>query len=218
MIYYTNVSNININNIPSFIPQNNKEKINSYQFDKDKKLSLGAQLLLFYGLKQEKIINPIFKKGKYEKPYCSNYNIHFNISHSGIYSACVINKTPVGIDIEKIDKTIDLNIAKNFFNKKEYESIKESSDPKDTFFKLWVLKESYMKQTGLGFNLPLDKFSIILDDPIKVQDPNNKEAKYLKMKYWKIEDYYLAVCSNEVPINPIEIKSLQLGYDLLLIK
>ena len=82
----------------------------------------------------------------------------------------------VGVDVEITDPEIDLNIARNYFYNSEYENIMKSDNPSEEFFKYWVLKESYMKYTGLGFNLSLDSFEIILDDEIKLK--NNDELKF----------------------------------------
>ena len=143
-------------------------------------------------LDENNIINPLFEKEKYDKPYISNYpHIHFNMSHSGEYVACVISDGNVGIDIEYNDDEIDLNIAKNYFFNKEYKNIMKSENPSDEFFKYWVLKESYMKYTGLGFNLNLDSFEIIINDKITLRD----DKEDIKFNLFDINEYKLAVAS-----------------------
>ena len=117
-------------------------------------------------------------------------DIYFNLSHSGKIVACAISDMEVGVDVEITDPEIDLNIARNYFYNSEYENIMKSDNPSEEFFKYWVLKESYMKYTGLGFNLSLDSFEIILDDEIKLK--NNDE---LKFNLFEIKNYKLAVCS-----------------------
>jgi len=97
----------------------------------------------------------------------------------------------VGIDIEYNDPTIDLNIARLYFFNEEYKSIRKSENPENEFFKYWVLKESYMKYTGLGFQLDLDSFEIIIDDEITLKNDNNN----IKFNLFDIEEYKLAVAS-----------------------
>ena len=104
--------------------------------------------------------------------------------------ACAISDKEVGVDIEYNDPTIDLDIAKHYFYNSEYESIMKSQNPSDEFFNYWVLKESYMKYTGLGFNLDLDSFEIIIDNEITLK--NKKQPKF---NLFEIEDYKLATCS-----------------------
>ena len=170
-----------------------QEKIDFYRFEKDKKLSCGAYLLLMKLLDEVNITNPSFKIGKYGKAYISSSeNIYFNLSHSSKMVACAISDREVGIDIENIDPVIDLNIAKNYFFNSEYESIKNSGNPADEFFSYWVLKESYMKYTGLGFNLDLDSFEIEIDKEIKLKN----DEKKVKFNLFNIKDYKLATCSH----------------------
>ena len=189
---YCNVENLDLAKAYPLLPQNRKEKVDYFRFIKDKKLSSGAYLLLEKLLSEEDIIKPIFKTEKYGKSYISNYeNIHFNLSHSGSMVECSISDTEVGVDVEYNDPTIDLDIAKNYFYNSEYDSIIKSDNPSNEFFNYWVLKESYMKYTGLGFNLELDSFEIIIKDRISLKNDKNK----LKFNLFDIEDYKLAICS-----------------------
>lgn len=189
---FCNVENLDLTKAYPLLPQNRKEKVDYFRFMKDKKLSGGAYLLLDKLLSEEDITKPIFKTEKYGKSYISNYeNIYFNLSHSGSIVACAISDTEVGVDVEYNDPNIDLDIAKNYFYNSEYESIIKSDNPSNEFFNYWVLKESYMKYTGLGFNLELDSFEIIIKDKISLK--NDKD--HLKFNLFDIDDYKLAICS-----------------------
>ena len=145
-----NVDDLNLLKAYNLLPEIRKQKVNLFRFEKDKKLSAGAYLLLNKLLKEENITQPIFKTEEYGKSYISNYeNIYFNLSHSGKLVACGISDREIGIDIEYNDPKIDLNIAKNYFYNSEYEGIMNSKNPSNEFFKYWVLKESYMKKRKL---------------------------------------------------------------------
>lgn len=189
---YCNVDDLDLDKSYRMLPENRKRKVDRFKFLKDKKLSCGAYLLLRKLLEEENITKPTFKLGKYGKAYISNYdNIHFNLSHSGKFVACAISDMEVGVDIEYNDPTIDLNIAKHYFFNTEYENIINSKNPSNEFFNYWVLKESYMKYTGLGFNLELDKFEIIINDEIRLKDDKNN----LRFDLFNVEDYKLGICS-----------------------
>jgi 4'-phosphopantetheinyl transferase len=150
---YCNVENLNLTKAYPLVSPDRQKKIDFYRFEKDKKLSAGAYLLLKKMLSYENITNPHFKVEKYGKAYISNNdNIHFNLSHSGKMVLCAISDKEVGADIEYNDSAIDLNIAKNYFYNSEYDNIMNAKNPSDEFFRYWVLKESYMKYTGLGSN------------------------------------------------------------------
>ena len=190
---YTNVENLDLKKGYELVSTNRKSKIDYYRFDKDKKLSCGVYLLVMKLLDEENITYPIIKTEKYGKAYISNYdNIHFNVSHSRNMICCAISDKPVGTDIEFNDPTIDLNIARHYFFNSEYESIMNSSKPTDEFFNYWVLKESYMKYTGLGFHLDLKSFEILIGEDIKLKNDKND----LKFNLFSVEDYKLGIASH----------------------
>ena len=189
---YCNVEDLDLRRAYRLVPKDRQEKIDFYRFEKDKKLSAGAFLLLKKLLEEQGIINFELKIEKYEKPYVSNYkDIYFNFSHSGKMVLCAISDREIGVDIEINDPTIDLTIAKNYFYNSEYETIMNSDTPSDEFFKYWVLKESYMKYTGLGMNLSLDSFEIIMEDEIHLKD-NDED---LKFNLFSIKDYKIGIAS-----------------------
>ena len=189
---YCNVENLDLKKAYDLVSRNRQEKIDFYRFEKDKKLSAGAYLLLKKLLSDENIKNPTFKTGKYGKAYISNIeDIYFNLSHSDKIVLCAISDMEVGADVEYNDPAIDLDIAKHYFYNSEYENIMNADNPSDEFFKYWVLKESYMKYTGLGFNLDLDSFEIIIKENIKLNNDKNN----LKFSLFDVYDYKLAICS-----------------------
>ena len=190
---YCNVENLDLKKAYNLVSKNRQDKIDFYRFDKDKKLSCGAYLLLKKLLYEENITNPLFKTEKYGKAYISNHeNIHFNLSHSRKIVLCSISDREVGVDVEYIDPKIDLNIAKHYFYNSEYENIMNAKNKADEFFKYWVLKESYMKYTGLGMNLKLDSFEIIIEDTIKLKNDNES----LKFNLFNIKNYKIGIASH----------------------
>lgn len=190
---YCNVENLDLKKAYRAVPENRKNKIDFFKFDKDKKLSAGAFLLLKKLLSEQNITDFKIKIGKYDKPsICDHENIYFNLSHSGKMVLCSISDREVGVDVEYIDSTIDLDIAKHFFYNSEYERIMNAENKPDEFFKYWVLKESYMKYTGLGMNLELDSFEVIIDGEIRLDG----DEKDLKFNLFGVEDYKIAVASH----------------------
>ena len=214
-VAYCNVKDLDLEKSYELLPEKRQEKVDNFIFDKDKKLSSGVYLLLKKMLDEENIEDPIIKTEDDGKPYISNHdNIYFNMSHAGRMAACAISDSEIGIDIEKIDPLIDMKIAQTFFYNSEYENIKKSDSRVDEFFKYWVLKESYMKYTGLGFTLDLDNFEILIDgDDIKVKnqrDELKEDEDKVKFSYFDLNKYKPSICSEyEVDdISEYEIEDL----------
>ena len=162
-----------------------RRKVDKMKAEEDKMRSLGAGLLLQkalydFGIDEK---TAVFETNQNGKPYILQgaqdaglKAIHFNLSHSGDYAMCVIGDNPAGCDVERVRK-IDLKIADRFFAPSEIELIKTQPTSEaqiNTFFRLWTLKESYIKAEGQGLSMGLNTFSVqpdsnkILRDNVEV--------------------------------------------------
>lgn len=179
------------------VPSQRREKIDRISRQEDKRLSLGAGLLLKKALSDIGI-------SEYEIDYIKNgkpcirgkENIFFNLSHSGERVMCAVSSYEVGCDVEKI-KPANLKIAERFFFENEYKAIAELSTEKEQqnmFFRLWTLKESFMKATGLGMKLPLDSFSIDISKNGITVDQSVDENSYYFKEYDLEAGYKYSVC------------------------
>lgn len=182
------------------LSQQRKSRVDRLHFRNDKNLSLGAAILLdrFLTEKGRKLENTELSYGENEKPYIKGAkDLSFNLSHSGSVAVLSCANGPVGVDVEKIgDERILL--AKKFFHTDEYNYLLSCAeeDKSSEFYRLWTLKESFMKATGLGFKLPLNEFCIIFDgDKIGVnQSVDNKIYNFFE---YKLDGYKLSVCAAE---------------------
>lgn len=182
-IYVLNVEQLNQDEIfqkaYDLADDHRKEKVDKCKRQPDKNRSLGAGLLLSYGVcKGLKIPWQKLKEqcgmncGKYGKPYFQEWKgIGFNLSHSGSYAACVVSgmETPyelheekeVGIDIQKV-RSCDLRVAAKVFSGEEREGLErvlreEENRGNQLFTKLWAERESRGKLLGTGIFLPEEK-------------------------------------------------------------
>jgi 4'-phosphopantetheinyl transferase len=67
----------------------------------------------------------------------------------------------LGVDVENMNRTASLlELAKRFFAPIEYEYVREAPPhlQRKTFFRIWTLKEAYIKAQGKGLSIPLDSF------------------------------------------------------------
>lgn len=153
-----------------------RSKADRLYFRKDRNLSLGAAVLLDAGLQRYGLTESemVYGTGSSGKPFFLHFpHIHFSLSHSDDKVMVCFSDDELGCDIEKV-KDIDFKIAERFFCRSEYEAIMENRSydrRKETFFRLWTLKESFIKANGKGMSLPANAFAIELSgDSIRVRD------------------------------------------------
>lgn len=91
------------------------------------------------------------------KPSLADYpEVHFNLSHANGIAACIVSDTECGIDCEQV-RTFRPNVMKRAFSAAERELVESSPDDERDlmFFRLWTLKEAYVKALGVGISYPL---------------------------------------------------------------
>ena len=76
-------------------------KIDRMRFYKDKRLSLGAEVLLQQACRDFGISykDAFVAENKYGKPYFTNVGLEFNLSHSGERVMCIMSEQSVGCDV-----------------------------------------------------------------------------------------------------------------------
>ncbi len=127
---------------------------------------LGKELLHvglkdLYGIGLEAQDQPAILKGEHGKPYLEDFPyIHYNISHTDGMAACVIGDRELGIDVERI-RPFRENVLRKVFSDSERLRMEELPEEERSqyFFRLWTLKESYLKAMGLGITVPLTSIS-----------------------------------------------------------
>ncbi|OCG21791.1 4'-phosphopantetheinyl transferase family protein [Gilliamella sp. App4-10] len=119
----------------------------------------------------------VFAQNSYGKPYINSPKLpvplYFNLSHSVDAIAVAISRdSEVGVDIERVrsldraqvKSTAHLNISQNFFTENEYRNIISLTYDEGflLFWKLWTIKEAYIKYRGMGLSLGLNCIDIDL--------------------------------------------------------
>lgn len=101
------------------------------------------------------------------KPYLPHNDIHFSLSHSGHWALLAVGRIELlGVDVEAIHATRDLaGIAENYYHPDEFARLTtlEGNLQTDYFYRLWTLKESFLKAIGAGISAGLEKISFALD-------------------------------------------------------
>lgn len=179
-----------------------RERINAFLHVEDALRSLAGEWLTRLVLSEKLHLNLfeiMIDYGKYGKPFINaSSGLHFNISHSGDWAVCAVSKFPVGIDIELI-QPIDLSIAKNCFTEKEFETMIGFTDKTEQysyFYKIWTIKESYLKTIGLGFSKSPNSFGTEINNN-QISLTSEVESGYCFRQYNFDIGYSLCACSLE---------------------
>lgn len=102
-----------------------------------------------------------FETGPFGKPALATVHLrpwlHFNISHARGLVACVIAGVAVGVDVEASDGNVPSAVAERFAPGERAMLAKAAgAEYRSIFFRLWTLKEAYLKATGEGLSGRLD--------------------------------------------------------------
>lgn len=205
-IYLVNTDKLNdeklFSNYFSEMSDYRKAKINKMKMQKDKNLSLGVGILIndylkTLGLREKDML---YEEKHNGKPFFKTLpNVYFNASHSGECAVCSFSDKEIGCDIEKSDK-VNTKIAKRFFAQSESDyifSAKTEAEQSEIFFRLWTLKESYLKHSGKGLQGGLNSFEIVFDNGFAngIYLKEKGEIRKIYFKEYKYSDFYIAVCS-----------------------
>lgn len=139
-----------------FLPPYRQEKALRYRQEIDRKTCVMAYLLLLHALHSNYGIHePKISFGSAGKPYLTDYpDIHFNISHCPKGCICGISDSPIGVDIQDV-RPFSQEIAKHCCSEEELNLLVEAVDPAMEFTRMWAMKESYLKMTGVGITQSL---------------------------------------------------------------
>ena len=97
-------------------------------------------------------------RGKLGKPCLAERpDIHYNLSHAAGIAACIVSDRRCGIDCEAV-REYRPNVMRRAFSEAERRSVEKAPEDKrdELFFRLWTLKEAYVKALGIGISYPLD--------------------------------------------------------------
>lgn len=178
------------------IPEEKRAQINKfYHWQDAQRTLLGYSMASYLLTSQFGLPKKIrYNFDYYGKPTIAEKEIFFNISHAGEWIACGLSQKTIGVDVEKVTP-IDLTLAEHFFAQREVTDLFNLPAELRTeyFFKLWTLKESYIKAEGKGISIPLNSFWFrVFQEQIHFF-PQSTEDWHYKL-YDFDQDYKLAVC------------------------
>ena len=155
-----------------------QQKALRFKFPMGRALSLGAALVLDellqdHGLREREQHYIIGEHGK--PSLASHPELHFSISHSGHYVACVLSSSVVGIDIQH---RVEVNegVVRHVCSEEEINwlATQKGEDRVTGFLRLWSLKESWFKMVGTGLTDDYPFFDLTGSSPRLL----NKEGSF----------------------------------------
>ncbi|XP_045766193.1 L-aminoadipate-semialdehyde dehydrogenase-phosphopantetheinyl transferase [Maniola jurtina] len=194
----------------SYIQPEEKQRISRFVFQDDAKSSLIGRLMLRKFVHTSTLLeyqNVCFGRDDRGKPYLSGIGdvpVNFNISHQGDYVVLGgTNGKNIGIDLMKIEPPANKNIQEFFrimkrqFSDHEWKTIyayPNESEQIACFYRMWCLKESYVKNIGLGITVALNEISFNIKSELKVGEITADTKLYVKnclKEDWHFEETLL---------------------------
>jgi 4'-phosphopantetheinyl transferase len=179
-----------------------QEKVRKLVHANSRYVSMTAGFLLQGIVETELGIKPAdiqIIRGENGKPSIAGYpDFYFNISHSGEQVVMAYGNAPVGVDVERLrDK--ESHIAKRCFTEDEFSYISKTEDKHgERFFKIWTMKESYLKLTGQGISVPLNSFYVNPDELAAYKKDSEESYKRLpvRFEFADLDGYVLCICAD----------------------
>lgn len=193
-----------------YLDAEKQERVSKFRREEDKIRGIIGGVLTNVIASKKTGINMMkigYEYNQYRKPKFKNIEeLEFNISHSGDYVISAFDKECLGVDVEELSAVKEHeDIAKSFFADSEYMWIKkQNAESKNrAFYKLWTLKESYVKFLGKGLNIPFDSFAFEYDkekDEFYIKDLNERIRFFNR----SLDNYELSACTTSKNIEIIK--------------
>jgi 4'-phosphopantetheinyl transferase len=154
---------LDLQTLSSYLSLKEQEQAEKYAFPYLRRRYIISHGLLRILIEKYTSINPSdieYTYNKYKKPFLKQSpELYFNMSHSKEYVSYVFSyNVLVGIDIEFINSDIDINNLLSFIaspNEIIDFSMLDTQYKLLTFYKVWTMKESFLKALGIGLTYPL---------------------------------------------------------------
>jgi 4'-phosphopantetheinyl transferase len=157
------------------------------------------------------------RSGRFGKPFLvgaiDDPDLQFSLAHSNHIAVYAFAKDrPIGVDVEEVRALADWEgVVGMCLSAYETEWFSRTSPARkaETFYRLWTIKEAYLKATGTGLSVP--------PSDIEVRAPSKSEYQFYRIegevqptRSWKIAPFAVSTtfpASLVVADGPTDIKS-----------
>ncbi len=131
------------------------------------------------------------------KPSLTEYpDIHYNVTHADGITACTVGESECGIDAERV-RAYRPNVIKRTFSESEKALMESTPDEEKNllFFRLWTLKEAYVKAIGIGVSYPMNTVEFSFDGS---EIRTDIEGYSFKQYILNDGEYVVSVCEKKL--------------------
>ena len=155
-----------------------------------------------------------FRQGPHGKPFLDQ-GPSFNLSHSGDRLLFGVSKAGrIGVDLEEERPVREMEaLARKKFAAEEVEAFLAAPavDRPRTFFRIWTLKEAYLKGVGTGLSTRLDSFAVESGPAsersaiLRIDDPREAVDRWIVRTIPASEGAYAAVAIDEPGVTVVRL-------------
>ncbi len=209
-LYYTGCGEVDEAGECSLFSDYSREKLSQLRSPTLRKQMIAAELLLMRGMRRTGYSAEFplhILTNQFGKPYIPDSAVHFSISHSGERVCCALSDHEIGLDVQEIVEPREA-MLRRCFSEREQQFVRESDRPAAVFTRLWCLKESYVKATGLGLSHRLDSLALDLTEPVSL--PSDARARFW---VWEDAGFQTALCTLDgCDPKPEQIEYIEFGW------
>ncbi len=141
----------------------------------------------------------------------------FNLSHTDGFAVCVAGRvSQLGVDVENVNrKTSHDELAQRYFAAAEYDYLRNLPPhlQREAFFRIWTLKEAYIKAEGKGLSIPLASFSFRFsaDHPAQVTFESSRESNPDHWSFYEFQpapDYRISLAARNAGYASFHVERL----------
>jgi 4'-phosphopantetheinyl transferase len=225
-VFYAETKNLDAGKLKKNISKHELERAEKFHSPDDRDTYICCHGLLRQVLSDRLMIPPMkltFIKGADNKPFLPGNPLYFNISHTRKSFAFVISGNYAGIDLEDINRKLDLkSFLDSTFNPGERRFLTENQDEtRERFFLLWTRKEALLKAIGTGIIQDLSKIKVssaknFIDKKVIIKHVSDDLSDEHFIYSMRVADNILSIATPgkaEITLNVVDQNSLNLQAD-----
>lgn len=181
-----------------------RRKVERYQSEVSKRHSLGAALLMARGFAAHglDVRQVAVEERPHGKPFLAGGGLFFNVSHSGDWVVAAFSASEVGVDVEEIGawRAGVVDRVTTEAERAHLSAFPEGAERTAEFYRLWTIKESFLKYLGTGLATDMRKVEVAAWGPVALRLEGVPQA--VTVHEFELPGYKLAVCGLDAAVEP----------------